>query len=72
MYIVTGGAGLIGSAIVWKLNRRGIRNILIVDHLGTSDKWKNLPALQYADYMEKEDFRARLRAGEFAEVWLWR
>ncbi len=67
MYIVTGGAGLIGSAIVWKLNRRGIRNILIVDHLGTSDKWKNLPALQYADYMEKEDFRARLRAGEFAE-----
>ena len=66
MYIVTGGAGLIGSAVVWKLNRRGIRDILIVDHLGNSDKWKNLPALQYADYMEKEDFRTRLRAGEFA------
>ena len=30
MYIVTGGAGLIGSAIVWGLNQRGIRDILVV------------------------------------------
>lgn len=65
MYIVTGGAGLIGSAIVWELNRAGISDILIVDHLGTSDKWKNLPPLRYSDYMEKEAFRAQLRAGSF-------
>ncbi len=65
MYIVTGGAGLIGSAIVWELNRSGISDILIVDHLGTSDKWKNLPALRYSGYMEKDEFRQRLRNGEF-------
>ncbi|MGE5435751.1 MAG: NAD-dependent epimerase/dehydratase family protein, partial [Syntrophothermus sp.] len=41
MIIVTGGAGFIGSAIVWRLNTRNITDILIVDELGTTDKWKN-------------------------------
>ena len=65
MYIVTGGAGLIGSAIVWGLNRQGIEDILVVDHLGQSDKWKNLNALAFVDYLEKDEFRARLAAGDF-------
>ena len=65
MFIVTGGAGLIGSAAVWFWNTRGIDDILIVDHLGNSDKWKNLRALRYSNYLEKEDFLAQLRAGIF-------
>ena len=65
MYIVTGGAGLIGSAVVAALNARGISNILVVDHLGNSDKWKNLAPLAYDDYLEKEIFREKLRKGEF-------
>ncbi len=66
MFIVTGGAGLIGSAMVWQLNHAGITDILIVDHLGnTTDKWKNLAPLKFDDYMEREDFRARLHAGFF-------
>jgi len=60
MYIVTGGAGLIGSAVVWSLNHRGITDILIVDHLGNSDKWKNLGPLRYSDYLEKGEFRTLL------------
>lgn len=63
MYIVTGGAGLIGSAIVWQLNRMGIDDILVVDHLGESDKWKNLAPLRFTDYQEKDKFRAALAAG---------
>lgn len=56
MIVVTGGAGFIGSAIVWGLNQRGIDNIIVVDSLKKSDKWKNLRGLKFADYIEKEDF----------------
>ncbi|MBO4345588.1 MAG: NAD-dependent epimerase/dehydratase family protein, partial [Victivallales bacterium] len=62
-YIVTGAAGLIGSALVWKLNQMGMDDILAVDHLGTSEKWKNLRALSFADYMEKDVFMEKLLAG---------
>jgi ADP-L-glycero-D-manno-heptose 6-epimerase len=54
--IVTGGAGFIGSAIVWQLNQRGRTDIVIVDSLATSEKWKNLVPLKFADYIEKDDF----------------
>jgi len=63
MIIVTGGAGLIGSAVVNKLNQLGREDILVVDHLGRSDKWRNLVALRFMDYMEKDDFEARLDSG---------
>jgi ADP-L-glycero-D-manno-heptose 6-epimerase len=56
MIIVTGGAGFIGSAFVWKLNQEGIDNIIIVDRLGTSEKWKNLVNLRFVNYIHKDDF----------------
>jgi ADP-L-glycero-D-manno-heptose 6-epimerase len=60
-YIVTGGAGFIGSNIVAALNERGEDDILIVDILGKDEKWKNLVGLRYADYMEASAFRAGLQ-----------
>jgi ADP-L-glycero-D-manno-heptose 6-epimerase len=56
MIIVTGGAGFIGSAIVWKLNELGSDNIVIVDRLGESEKWENLVGLKYADVYHKDEF----------------
>jgi ADP-L-glycero-D-manno-heptose 6-epimerase len=56
MIIVTGGAGFIGSAFVWKLNQEGIDDIIIVDQLGTDEKWKNLVNLRFANYVHKDDF----------------
>lgn len=54
--IVTGGAGFIGSAFIWKLNREGIDGILVVDRLGTGDKWKNLVGLRFEDWIHKDAF----------------
>ena len=68
MYIVTGGAGLIGSAVVWALNQRGIEDIIIVDHLGTSEKWKNLRALKFAEYYEKDSFLKVLYEDFFTDI----
>lgn len=56
MIVVTGGAGFIGSAIVWKLNQLGQSKIIIVDDLGTDDKWKNLVPLKFEDFIHKDDF----------------
>ena len=65
MIIVTGGAGFIGSAIVWRLNQRGEEDIIVVDHLGSSEKWKNLVALRFRDYLDRDVFMDRLERGDF-------
>lgn len=54
--IVTGGAGFIGSCLLWKLNQKGICDILVVGHLGDSEKWRNLAGKDFRDYIEKDDF----------------
>ncbi len=56
MFVVTGGAGFIGSNIVKELNRRGYTDILIVDDLADGMNYKNLRGLQFRDYRHKDDF----------------
>jgi ADP-L-glycero-D-manno-heptose 6-epimerase len=59
--LVTGGAGFIGSALIHELNQRGVEKILVVDVLGTDQKWRNLVPLTFSDYWEADDFSTRLR-----------
>lgn len=54
--VVTGGAGLIGSAFIWLLNRRGFDDIIVVDRLDRSEKWKHLVPLRFTDYVDADDF----------------
>ena len=58
--LVTGGAGFIGSALVWALNQRGHSDIVVTDFLGSDEKWKNLVPLKFADYVEAGEFRRHL------------
>jgi len=65
MIVVTGGAGFIGSAIIWKLNQKGIDDILIVDKLRSGNKWENLRGKHFEDYVDKEEFLDRLEQNRF-------
>ena len=70
MIIVTGGAGFIGSNLIHQLNRAGERDILLVDNFApaanlSGPKFLNLWGAQFSDYMDKHEFRAALKAGDF-------
>jgi ADP-L-glycero-D-manno-heptose 6-epimerase len=68
MIVITGGAGFIGSAFLAKLNQQNISDVLIVDELGTTEKWKNLVGKQFTDYLYKEKFIAALEAGQLPKI----
>ena len=55
MYVVTGAAGLIGSNLLAELEKRGIRNNVACDYLGTSDKWNNLAKRDLYDFVQPEN-----------------
>ena len=59
-FIVTGGAGFIGSNVVQALNSQGHTNIIVVDHMEPLDHSKNLPRLRFAEYLDRKEFRTLL------------
>lgn len=68
MIVVTGGAGFIGSAVVARLNAEGRSDILIVDNLGESAKWKNLVPLRFLEYVHKDKFLSGLSSGLYPAI----
>ena len=54
MILVTGGAGFIGSALVWKLNEMGYKDIVVADRMGLGNKWKNLVKRQISYVLHKD------------------
>lgn len=67
-HVVTGAAGFIGSNLVKALNERGITDIIAVDNLKRADKFRNLVDCEIADYLDKEEFMAKLETGFFDGV----
>jgi len=59
--VVTGAAGFIGTNLVRALNAGGREDVIVVDELGRDEKWRNLTDQAFADYLDLDDFRARVR-----------
>ena len=66
--IVTGAAGFIGRNVVAELNARGEDEVVLVDELGTDEKWKNLVGLRYEDIVSPEDFLGLLEEGAYQDA----
>ncbi len=64
MIIVTGGAGFIGSNVVRALTERGSDDVIVVDDLTDGHKFVNISDLNIADYLDKDDFLARLSSDQ--------
>jgi ADP-L-glycero-D-manno-heptose 6-epimerase len=55
MILITGGAGFIGSVLAKKLNELGHTDLVIVDKLESSTKWKNLRGIKYSEYIHADE-----------------
>lgn len=66
--VVTGAAGFIGRNVVAELNRRGEEELILVDELGTDEKWKNLVGLRYEDIVSPEDFLGLLEQDAYEDT----
>ena len=65
MIVVTGAAGFIGSALVWKLNSLGRKDVLAVDVRPDGADSANLSPLEFEDYLDRDEFLRRILAGSF-------
>ena len=69
--VVTGGAGLIGSAVIWGINNRNQDNIWLVDECkDDSLKKRNLEHLRFQRILGLSEFRSLVsqRSPELAEI----
>lgn len=55
MILITGGSGFIGSVLAKQLNALGHTDLVIVDKLEDSIKWKNLRGIKYLDYIHADE-----------------
>jgi ADP-L-glycero-D-manno-heptose 6-epimerase len=65
MIILTGGAGFIGSAFLHRLNQAGVKDVVVVDNLRSSPKWKNLSGKIFHEYLPSGELLQELSRGRW-------
>lgn len=66
--IVTGAAGFIGRNAVAALNARGNTDLLLVDALGSDEKWRNLLGLRFEDLIDPAALLARIESNALGRI----
>ena len=66
--VVTGGAGFIGSVLIWELNRRGCSQVAMSDFAARGEKSANLAGLHYTEIIEPAELPARLSSGSMGKI----
>lgn len=61
MYIVTGGAGFIGSNLLSALRLSTQEDILVVDNLEDGAKFSNIVDIPISDYMDQDEFLRKVQ-----------
>jgi ADP-L-glycero-D-manno-heptose 6-epimerase len=62
--LVTGGAGFIGSALIWELNSRGCTDVIIAESAPEAHRSRYLRHLMFVDYIDPEQTLSWLTAGK--------
>ena len=68
MFLITGGAGFIGSNLVASLDEAGAHDIVVNDFLGHGEKWRNLAKRRLADFVPPGDLPAWLAGRKLEAV----
>lgn len=68
MYVVTGGAGFIGSNLVKGLNQQGIKDIIVVDDLTEGTKFSNIVSCDIKDYLDKDIFLEKVQQNKIKNI----
>lgn len=68
MLVLTGGAGFIGSCLLQKLNENGVNDIIVVDNLASTEKWKNLVGKRFEMYLQKQEFLMLMSQGKLEKI----
>ena len=55
MYVITGGAGFIGSNIAWALEAEGMGPLVVCDRMRDADKWRNIAKRNLFDIVEPQN-----------------
>lgn len=58
--VLTGGAGFIGSCLLRAMNDAGYHDIIVVDHISKTEKWRNLANKSFEEYICRDEFLSRL------------
>jgi len=66
--VVTGAAGFIGRNVAAALNARGFNDLLLVDNLGSDEKWRNLVGLRFEDVLDSEELLVQIENDSLPEV----